>query len=39
MGCLLIDDEAFCRYIVKLLQRHLNRPTAEIGALDMSHTL
>lgn len=39
MGCLLIDDEAFCRHIVKLLQRHLNRPIAETGALDMSHTL
>jgi hypothetical protein len=39
MGCLLIEDSAFCREIVKLLQGRLNRPLAEIGNLDLSSTL
>ena len=39
IGCLLIDDEAFCRHIVKLLQGSLNSPIAEIGSLDLSYTL
>jgi hypothetical protein len=36
VGCLLIEDHAFCAQIVKLLQGHLNRPIAEIGSLDLS---
>jgi len=39
MGCLLFDDPAFCRYIAKLLDSHSNRPIAELGGLDLSHTL
>jgi hypothetical protein len=39
MGCLLFDDCAFCDQIVKLLRSNLNRPIAEIGSLDVSHTL
>ena len=39
MGCLLIDDHAFCAQIVKLLQDCCNRPIAEIGSLDISYTL
>ena len=32
MGCLLFDDDDFCRQIAKLLQAHCNRLIAEIGA-------
>jgi hypothetical protein len=39
MGCLLFEDHAFCDQIVKLLRGYLNRPIAEIGSLDLSHTL
>jgi hypothetical protein len=39
MGCLLFEDHAFCDQIVKLLRGYLNRPMAEIGSLDLSHTL
>jgi hypothetical protein len=39
VGCLLIEDQAFCAQIVTLLQDCLNRPIAEIGSLDLSHTL
>ena len=39
IGCLLFDDAIFCCQLVTLLQRHCNRPFAEIGSLDISHTL
>src|SRR5215475_14039652 len=39
VGCLLFDDLAFCGEITKLLQNCCNRPIAEIGSLDVSHTL
>jgi hypothetical protein len=39
MGCLLLDDKAFCRQLQKLLPRFYNRPISEIGSLDLSHTL
>ena len=39
MGCLLFDDPAFCRYVVKLLDNYSNHPVAEIGSLDVSHML
>ena len=39
VGCLLIDNHAFCSQIVTLLQGYLNRPIAEIGSLDLSHML
>src|SRR5262245_57174992 len=39
MGCLMIDDHAFCAQIVRLLQDSCNRPIAEIGSLDISHLL
>jgi hypothetical protein len=39
IGCLLIDDPAFCSQIVKLLQGYCNRPIAEIGSIDLAHTL
>ena len=39
MGGLLFDDPAFCRYVAKLLDSYPNRPIAEIGRLDVAHTL
>jgi hypothetical protein len=39
IGCLLIDDPAFCSQIVKLLQEHCNRSIAEVGNLDLAYTL
>ena len=39
VGCLPIEDHAFCCQIVELLQGCLNRPIAEIGNLDLSYTL
>jgi hypothetical protein len=39
LGCLLIDDHAFCSQVVELLQGCCNRPIAEIGSLDLSYTL
>jgi hypothetical protein len=39
VGCLLFDDIAFCSQIAELLQRCCNRPIAEIGSIDLSHTL
>ena len=39
IGCLLIEDYAFCSQIVKLLQDCLNRTIVEVGGLDLSYTL
>jgi hypothetical protein len=39
LGCLLFDDRAFCRHLTEILQICCNRPIAEIGGLDLSHTL
>jgi hypothetical protein len=39
LGCLLFEDQAFCRHITNLLQQCCNRPIVEIGDLDLSHTL
>jgi hypothetical protein len=39
LGCLIFDDEIFCGQITKLLQRNCNRSIAEIGSLDLKHTL
>jgi hypothetical protein len=39
IGCLLFDDHAFCKQLVKLLKGCCNRPIAEIGSLDVSYTL
>ena len=39
MGCLIIDDACFCPQVAKLLQRYYNRPIAEIGSIDLTHTL
>jgi hypothetical protein len=39
MGCLLFDNKIFCHQIAKLLQAHCNRLIAEIGSIDLAHTL
>ena len=39
LGCLLFDDQAFCRQVMELLKGHCNRSITEIGALEFSHTL
>jgi hypothetical protein len=39
IGCLLIDDPAFCHQIVELLQNWCGRPIAEIGSIDLTYTL
>jgi len=36
IGCLLIDDIAFCRQIVELLSANRNVPVAAIGSLDLT---
>jgi hypothetical protein len=39
IGCLLFNEPAFCSQIAKLLQGCCNRRIAEIGSLELSHTL
>jgi hypothetical protein len=39
IGCLLFEDQTFCRQITKLLQQYCNRSIVEIGGLDLSPTL
>jgi len=39
IGCLLIDNTAFCRQIVELLLSNRNKTIAEVGSLDLSSTL
>jgi len=39
LGCLLIDDEAFCSQVANLLRCYYHHPIAEIGRIDLTHTL
>jgi hypothetical protein len=39
MGCLLFDDYNFRRQVVTLLESYCNGSIAEIGSIDLSHTL
>ena len=39
LGCLSFDDHAFCSQIVNILRNHCDYSIAEIGNLDLSHTL
>src|SRR5262249_35866603 len=39
IGCLLIDDIAFCRRIVEVLLANRDKTIADIGSLDLSSTL
>src|SRR5262245_27594647 len=37
LGCLLFDDEAFCRQVMQSLKGHCDRSIAKIGSIDLSH--
>jgi hypothetical protein len=39
LGCLLFDDHRFCQQMAEILQFCRHRSIAEIGGLDLSHTL
>ena len=39
IGCLLCSDHVFCSQIVRILQVHLNKTIAQIGSIDLTHTL
>ena len=39
LGCILFHDITFARHITAMLQCHCSRPIAEIGGLDLTHTL
>src|SRR5262245_661534 len=39
LGCLIFDDQAFCRQVTNLLEAHCNRSIAEIGSIDLTYTL
>jgi len=39
VGCLLFGDLAFCRQIYKLMIAHRGDTIAQIGDIDLSHTL
>jgi hypothetical protein len=39
MGCLLINDLAFCAQVAELLQDYCGYTIEEIGSLDLRHTL
>ena len=35
IGCLLVDDQTFCRQMINVFQAHYNSPILEIGSLDL----
>ena len=39
IGCLIFEDSAFCRHVAEVLRSCCNRPIAEIGSIDLAHTL
>jgi hypothetical protein len=36
MGCLLFDDDKFCRYVAQFLENYCHYSIAEIGSVDLS---
>lgn len=38
IGCLMVENPAFCGQVVQLLQGCYNRPIAEIGSIELSPT-
>jgi hypothetical protein len=38
IGCLLVEDHAFCRHVTEVLQVCRGRPIADIGGLDLTYT-
>jgi hypothetical protein len=39
LGCLLFSEAGFCQQLNKILQDHVGLSIAEIGDMDLSHTL
>jgi len=39
MGCLMVDDPSLCKQIFRLLQSYIGFSIAEIGGIDLRHTL
>ena len=39
VGALVVDDASLCQQLSYILKQNIGRPIAEIGALDLSHTL
>jgi hypothetical protein len=39
IGCLIFEDSVLCRHVTELLRFCCNRPIAEIGSIDLGHTL
>jgi hypothetical protein len=39
IGCLMIEDKAFCNQMVRVLTTRCNRSIAAIGSLDVRHIL
>jgi hypothetical protein len=39
MGCLLLEDSAFCSYIFHLLRTHYGDSIQSVGDLDLTDTL
>jgi hypothetical protein len=39
LGCLILEDYAFCNEVAALLREHCGRGLVEIGALDLQYTL
>jgi hypothetical protein len=39
IGCLLCSDHVFCTQLMKVLEANCNKTIAEIGSLDLTHTL
>ena len=38
-GALVVDDVTFCNQLLTIFNQHIGRTIAEIGRLDLSHTL
>jgi hypothetical protein len=39
LGCLVLEDYAFCQELAKVLRQHFRRTIEEIGSLDLGATL
>jgi hypothetical protein len=39
LGCLMMEDHAFCQQVATLLRNQCGRTVAEIGGLDLDATL
>jgi hypothetical protein len=37
MGCVMFEDDAFCRQIYQLLKDYCGRRIFDLGSLDVSH--